>query len=100
MSEAFRGIYLTLAGLGALQCLTLLAFILTIREVRKEVHLLQSLRRTWRLSLDAFVQATLDRQRRTHREASVVWTEPVPDEAEAAAEGAAALFRQSPPAVR
>jgi hypothetical protein len=65
LSESLRTVCLMLAALGFIQCLALLAFVLTIREVRKEIKLLQDIRRTWRLSMESAVLVALDRQRRS-----------------------------------
>jgi hypothetical protein len=65
VSESVRTICVMLAALGLAQCLALLAFILAIREVGKEVKLLQDIRRTWRLSMESAVLLALDRQRRS-----------------------------------
>jgi hypothetical protein len=65
LSESLRTICLLLAALGLVQCLALLAFVLSIRQVRKEIKLLQDIRRTWRLSMESAVLVALDRQRRS-----------------------------------
>lgn len=71
LSGTLRTLCLVLALLGLVQCAALLAFILTIRHVQKEIRLLQSIRRSWRLSIEAVVQAALDRQRKARKETSV-----------------------------
>lgn len=76
LSGTLRTIYMILAALGVFQCLALLAFLLTIREVQKEIRLLQSIRRSWRLSLEAIVHSTLDRQRKARQEMTVLRIEP------------------------
>jgi hypothetical protein len=70
VSESLRTVCLMLGALGLVQCLALLAFILTIREVRKEIKLLQDIRRTWRLSMESAVLIALDRQRRSRAQLS------------------------------
>jgi hypothetical protein len=79
LNGTLRTIYLILAALGVFQCLALLAFLLTIREVQKEIRLLQSIRRSWRLSLEAIVHSTLDRQRKARQEMTVLRMEPAQD---------------------